>query len=121
VKGFESQWTASERFASTLPEVDGKKPFFVSFTSLTSLAKALAPHIVAQVPEDHREPLKPVFDALDAEAKNGIAAACWRSDSGEQPVRMMLRISMDEIRGVSGIVNAAMSLGTPSAEDDDLD
>lgn len=120
VKGFESQWTAAERFASTLPEADGKKPFFVSFTSLTSFAKALSPHIAAQVPEEHRGSIKPVLDALDAEAKNGIAAACWRSDSGE-PVRVLVRISMDEIRGVGGIVNAVMSLGAPSAEDDDLD
>ena len=124
VKGFESQWSVSERFAATLPEVSGKKPFAVSFMSMSSLLKALVPHALALVPEDQREMIGPALDAFVTESKCGIAAAYWREG---EAVKGLMRISADEIRGIGGMATGIMSMGIMGAfsadgdEDEDGD
>ena len=113
VKGFESQWKIGERFAATLPEAAGRKPFYVYFCSVSSILKAVAPHALAQVPEEQRAAVKPVVDAFAVETKTGIAFMLWRPKEGGS-MRMTLRFSADEIRGVGGMVGAAMMLGGPA-------
>ncbi len=113
VKDFESQWKIGERFAATLPEAAGRKPFYVYFCSVSSILKAVAPHALAQVPEEQRAAMKPVVDAFAVETKTGIAFMLWRPKEGGS-MRMTLRFSADEIRGVGGLVGAAMMLGGPA-------
>jgi hypothetical protein len=110
IKGFESQWTVAERFAATVPEAAAKKPFYVTFGSISSVVKAIVPHLLALVPEEQRAAIKPVADTFAVETKTGIAAMMWRAKA-EDPMRFMMRISADEIRGIGGIINAAMSMG----------
>ena len=125
VKGFESQWKIGERFAATLPEAAGRKPFYVYFCSVSSILKAIAPHALAQVPEEQRAAMKPVVDTFAVETKTGIAGMMWRPKEGGS-MRLTLRLSADEIRGVGGIIGAAMSFssalnagGAADAEEDD--
>ncbi len=126
IKGFKSQWSAAERFAATLPEASAKNPFYVSFISVSSIIKAIVPHILAQVPEEQREAMKPVVAAFAVEQKRGLASAAWRE--GES-VKMLLRLSADEIRGLGGIFTGVLSMGLmdafgggcDDADDDDKD
>ena len=125
IKGFASQWTVGERFAATLPEAAGKKPFWVYFCSISSFIKAVAPHLLALVPEEQRAAMKPVVDTFAVETKTGIAGMMWRPKEGGS-MRLTLRLSADEIRGVGGIVGAAMSFssalnaaGASDADEDD--
>ena len=125
IKGFASQWKVGERFAATLPEAAGKKPFWVYFCSISSFIKAVAPHLLALVPEEQRTAMKPVVDTFAVETKTGIAGMAWRPKEGGS-MRLTLRLSADEIRSVGGIVGAAMSFssalnagGAADAEEDD--
>ena len=125
IKGFASQWTVGERFAATLPEAADKKPFWVYFCSISSFIKAVAPHLLALVPEEQRAAMKPVVDTFAVETKTGIAGMMWRPKEGGS-MRLTLRLSADEIRGVGGIVGAAMSFssalnaaGASDADEDD--
>ena len=125
IKGFASQWKVGERFAATLPEAAGKKPFWVYFCSISSFIKAVAPHLLALVPEEQRAAMKPVVDTFAVETKTGIAGMMWRPKEGGS-MRLTLRLSADEIRGVGGIVGAAMSFssalnaaGASDADEDD--
>ena len=125
VKGFEPQWTAAERFAATIPDSASKKPFYVSFSSVSSILKAAVPHMTALVPEEQREGMKPVIDTIATEVKPGIATIAWRPKEGDA-MRFMLRISADEIRTVGGICSSAMMFcnaggGGCGSDDDDGD
>lgn len=112
VKGFESQWTLAERFAATLPEVTSKKPFYVGFFSFSSLLKSMVPHMLTLVPEEQREAMKPFFDSFAVEQKCALASAYWRE--GDE-IKMIARISADEIRGLGGIFTGVMSMGLMNA------
>ena len=123
MKGFESQWTVAERFAATIPDAASKNPFYVSFSSISSVLKATAPHVTALVPEEQREGMKPVIDAFAVEAKPGIAMIGWRPKDGDT-MRFMFRIAADEVRTVGGIFSYAMMFcnadgGECESDDDD--
>ncbi len=115
IKGFKSQWSASERFAATLPEASAKKPFYVSFCSLSSVLKAIVPHILAKLPEEQRAAMGAVLAAFVVEQKRGLAFAAWREG---EAVKMLLRVSADEIRGFGGIVTGVLSMGLMNAFED---
>jgi len=106
VKGFESQWTVAERFAATLPEIASKKPFYIGFTSLSSLLKSMVPHAIALVPEEQRDAMKPVFESFAVEQKCGLASAYWR-EGGD--VKAILRVSSDEVRSFGGIAAGVLA------------
>lgn len=112
VRGFESAWPVSERFAATLPEATALKPCEVKFISITSLFKALVPVIVEKMPEERRAAMGPALAAMVVESKGGIASAAW---SDADSFFYMVRISADEIRGVGNIFNAAVVLMTQGA------
>lgn len=124
IKGFAPQWSVAERFAATLPEAATKKPYSVSFCSLSSILKAVATEAIAVVPEEQRPMMKPVLDQLGTETKNGCACMLWRQDDAH---RIFFRISADECKGFGGLFSAAMMLsmqgGTEidSSDDDDDD
>lgn len=107
IKGFESQWTVQERFDATIPEAAGKKPYCATFMSLTSVLKALTPHIVKMLPEEQRATLAPALSAMVVEAKAGIASASWREGEIYSGV---FRISADELRSIGGLVNMLVPL-----------
>lgn len=112
VKGFESQWTLAERFSATLPEVASKKPFYVGFFSFSSLLKSMVPHLLGLVPEEQREAMKPFFDSFAVEQKCALASAYWRE--GDE-IKIIARVSSDEIRGLGGILTGVMSMGLMNA------
>ena len=117
MKGFEPQWTVSERFAATIPDAAAKKPFYASFSSISSVLKACVPHVLTLVPEEQREGMKPVIDAFAVEAKPGLAMIAWRPKEGDA-MRFMFRVSADEIRTVGGVfTSATMFCGSDGEED----
>lgn len=109
IKGFESAWPASERFATTLPEAAALKPYEVRFVSVTSLFKALVPVLVSKMPEESRAAMGSALATMAVESKGGIASAAW---SDTDSFFNMVRISADEIRGVGNLFNAAIVLMT---------
>ena len=112
VKGFNPKRPIAERFAATLPEAAGGKPFCVGFFSVSSFLKSLVPHLVALIPEAQRKEMGPMLDALAVEFKCGIASAYSRE--GDE-IKALTRISADEIRGIGGIANGVMSMGLMNA------
>jgi len=125
IKGFASEWTAAERFAATLPEASGKRPFAVSFMSVSSIVKASVAQALKLVPEERREALKPFADQVAVESKCGIASMCWMQNGAQ---RFFLRVSADEFRCLGGFFSAAMMFGlggnapaAPAATDDNED
>ena len=117
-KGFKSQWTASDRFSATLPEAASKKPFYVGFYSVSSLIKELFPRALELVEGDQRDVVKNVLAPFAAEQKRGIAFTSWREGD---VIRMLGRVSADEIRGLGGFVAAVPALFSTMASDDDDD
>ena len=118
IKGFTPQWPIAERFAATLPEAASKKPYAVSFFSLSSALKAGAGEAVAAMPEEQRTMMKPVLDQLSTETKGGCASMLWRQDDVH---RMFFRISADECKCLGGIVMSAMMFSTEGDSCDDED
>ena len=118
VKGFTPQWPIAERFAATLPEAASKKPYAVSFFSLSSTFKAVAGEASAAMPEEQRAMMKPVLDQLATETKGGCASMLWRQDDVH---RMFFRISADECKCLGGIAMSAMMFGMEGDSCDDED
>ena len=108
VKGFVPQWPVAERFAATLPEAASKKPYAVSFFSVSSIVKALAAESSAFIPEGQRAMMKPVIDQLAVETKCGCATMFWRQGDAQ---RVFFRISADECRIFGSLFTAAMMFG----------
>ena len=105
LKGVTLPTTAAARFAKIMPEAAAKKPYLVEMVSFYALVKTLAPKLVAFVPEDQRQVLKPMIDALPAASEGGVAVAGWRT---KDVVEGLFRISPDEVKGLSALVNAGM-------------
>ena len=122
VKGFVPLWPVAERFAATLPEAATKKPYAVSFFSISSMLKAVAGESAAFVPEEQRAMMKPVLDQLAAETKGGCACMFWRQGDVH---RVFFRVSADECRCLGSFAMAAMMFGMEgdslSVEDEDDD
>lgn len=123
VKGFVPQWPVAERFAATLPEAATKKPYAVSFFSISSMLKAVAGESAAFVPEEQRAMMKPVLDQLAAETKGGCACMFWRQGDVH---RVFFRVSADECRCLGSFAMAAMMFGMegdslPVEDEDDDD
>ena len=110
IKGFTSEWTASERFAATLPEAAKREPFSVGFFSVSSIVKAVILSSIKALPEDQRALIKPAVEQFAAESKRGVASMCWTQKDQQAAKRFFLRISSDEIRAVGGFVTAAMQM-----------
>lgn len=105
LKGVTLPTTAAARFAKIMPEAAAKKPYLVEMVSFYALVKTLAPKLVAFAPEDQRQVLKPMIDALPAASEGGVAVAGWRT---KDVVEGLFRISPDEVKGLSALVNAGM-------------
>ena len=115
-KGFKSQWTASDRFSATLPEAASKKPFYVGFYSVSSLVKEMFPRALELVEENQRDVVKTALAPYAAEQKRGIAFTTWREGD---VIRMLGRVSADEIRGLGGLVAAIPAVCNTLESDDD--
>ncbi len=130
LKGASSAETVAARFAATLPEAATLKPYAVAFLSYYSLVKGLAPQIVAVLPAELQNQVKPLLQTLPAEGKCGVASCSYRK--GDAHVQLT-RLSADELKGLGAVINAgigyAMSASMKGAdleddeddEDDDLD
>lgn len=105
LKGEKFAKTASERFAAVLPEAAAKKPYLVEMISFYAFVKALAPKLVAFMPEEQRPVLKPMIDTLPPAGDGGIAVVGWRE---KDLISGLVRVSPDEFRGISAIVNVGM-------------
>lgn len=126
LKGYEGAFTPAERFAATLPEVANKSLCSQSVGSYYSVAKAVAPVVIAQIDGMKDDPqLKTLLAGLPPEAKGAVAQAVWMKDS--TTCEFVARISADEIRSFglasSSVMAYAMTaaMGGASVSDDDDD
>ena len=117
-KGFKSQWTASDRFSATLPEAALKKPFYVGFYSVSSQVKEMVPRALELVEVNQRDVVKTILAPYAAEQKRGIAFTTWREGD---VIRMLVRVSADEIRGLGGLVAAIPAVCNTLECDKDAD
>lgn len=124
LKGETFATSAAERFAKILPEAAAKKPYAVQMLSLYALARKLAPKAVELADEDERQILKPMLAALPPAGEGGTAVVGWRE---KDVIRGLIRVSPDEIRGISSVVNVGMgffvmrAMSASALEMDDAD
>jgi len=105
--GYTPKFSSSARFAATLPEAKGKKLCSATVLSLSALLQAIVPPMMATLPEKERAEIAPLLAFLPKETAGGIASMGWREN---EEVRMMLRISADELKGISSAVTAVMAM-----------
>lgn len=125
LKGYEGAFTPAERFTATLPEVANKPLCSMSVGSYYSIAKAVAPVVIAQTDGLKDDPqLQILLVGLPPEAKGAVAQAVWMKDP--TTYEFVSRISADEIRSfgmasssVMAYAMASMMKGAPDSNDDD--
>ena len=105
--GYTPKFSAAARFAATLPEAKGKKLCSAGVLSLSALLQATIPPMMAIMPEKERAEMAPMLAFLPKETAGGIATMGWREN---EEIRMMLRISADELKGISSAVTAVMAM-----------
>ena len=105
--GYSPKFSAAARFAATLPEAKGKKLCSAGVLSLSALLQATLPPMMAIMPEKERAEAAPMLAFLPKETAGGIATMGWREN---EEIRMMLRISADELKGISSAVTAVMAM-----------
>ena len=105
--GYSPKFSAAARFAATLPEAKGKKLCSAGVLSLSALLQATLPPMMAIMPEKERAEMAPMLAFLPKETAGGIATVGWREN---EEIRMMLRISADELKGISSAVTAVMAM-----------
>lgn len=126
LKGADTQATPSMRFARVAPEAAAKKPYTVGAASLYAICRTLAPKAAALLPDDERASVQPLLATLPPSGKGGFAAYAWQADDASW--QGVLRVSPDEIKGLSACFNVAagymmmqqmkaMEMETPDEED----
>lgn len=131
IKGHASAFALQDRLEATLPEAAGRKPVQVGFLSLSSLLRAAAPAVIKELSKSDQSAVKMLLSSLPAEGRGGVAWCSWRENSAWKG---LLRISAEEIQGVSTIFsavtaymvssamkNAGEKLGDADDDDDDDD
>ena len=129
LKGYEGAFTPAERFAATLPEVANKPLCSMSVGSYYSIAKAVAPVVIAQTDGLKDDPqLQILLVGLPPEAKGAVAQAVWMKDP--TTYEFVSRISADEIRSFGMASSSVMAYAMASMKkgasdgadaDDDVD
>ena len=114
--GYTPKFSSSARFAATLPEAKGKKLCSATILSLSALLQAIVPPMMATLPEKESAEIAPLLAFLPKETAAGIASMGWREN---EEVRMMLRISADELKGISSAVTAVMAMESAQKEKDE--
>lgn len=120
VKDFKPVADPKTRFEKTLPEVKDKPVIARGFISVYSLLKSLVPVFLANVDANTRASLEPVLKNLPPEGVCGTAYASWRE---KNTWRTLLRVSADELKGLSGCFAAFMAMSMQqslnASEDDE--
>ena len=93
------------RFARVAPEAAAKKPYTVGAASLYAICRTLAPKAAALLPDDERASVQPLLATLPPSGKGGFAAYAWQADDASW--QGVLRVSPDEIKGLSACFNVA--------------
>ena len=112
--GYTPKFSTSARFAATLPEAKGKRRCSAGVLSLSALLQAIVPPVMAIVPEKERAEMAPMLAFLPKETAGGVASMGWREN---EEIRMMLRISADELKGISTAVTAVMAMGAAQKDE----
>ena len=116
IKGYESAVNPAERMASVLPEIAGKRPYYLQIGSLYSLVLAMMPHVLNELDPKERAAFAPVMATLPPPGKGGIGGAVWREKDTH---RILVRFSADEFKSFSAgfaafaAYSAQMSLKQP--------
>ena len=105
LKGADTQATPAMRFARVAPEAAAKKPYTVFVASLYAVCRTLAPKAVALLPAEERASVQPLLAALPPSGQGGFAAYAWQADDASW--QGVLRVSPDEIKGLSACFNVA--------------
>ena len=105
--GYTPKFSPSARFAATLPEAKGKRLCSAGVFSFSALLQAMVPPVMAIVPEKERAEMAPMLAFLPKETAGGVASMGWREN---EDIRMILRISADELKGISSTVTAVMAM-----------
>ncbi len=114
--GYTPKFSPSARFAATLPEAKGKKLCSAAALSLSALLQAIVPPMMETLPEKERAEVAPMLAFLPKETAGGIASMGWREN---EEIGMMLRISADELKGISSAVTAVMAMEATQKEKDE--
>ena len=114
--GYTPKFSAAARFAATLPEAKGKSLCSATALSLSALLQAVVHPLMATLPEKERAEMAPMLAFLPKETAGGIASMGWREN---EEIRMILRISADELKGISSAVTAAMAMASSQKEKDE--
>ena len=114
--GYTPKYSTSARFAATLPEAKGKSLCSATALSLSALLQAVVHPLMATLPEKERAEMAPMLAFLPKETAGGIASMGWREN---EEIRMILRISADELKGISSAVTAAMAMASSQKEKDE--
>jgi len=104
--GFTPKFTAAQRFAATMPEANGKALYQASAFSVSSVIRAVAPAVVASLPEADRASVQPLLALLPQECAGGIAIMCWRDGDS---LRLLYRFSADEMKGLGACSSAVVA------------
>lgn len=112
--GYTPKFSPSARFAATLPEAKGKKLCSAGAFSFSVLLQAIVPPLMTTLPEEERAELAPLMAFLPKETAGGVASMGWREN---EELRGLLRISADELKGISSIVTAVMAMGAAQKDE----
>ena len=112
--GHAPKFSASARFAATLPEAKGKRLCSAGILSFSALLQAVVSPMMAALPEKERAEIAPMLAFLPKETAGGIASMGWREN---EEIRMMLRISADELKGISTAVTAVMAMSAAQKDE----
>lgn len=104
VAGYKPKFSASQRFASVLPEAKGRKLCYASVSSVSALVQAAVSSVLPVLDDRRRAEVAPMVALLPTECIGGLAAADWRE--GDR-LKFIARLSADELRNlVTGFTTA---------------
>lgn len=107
VKGLDTAFTPSARFARIAPEAAAKKPAYVSVVSPYAAVRAFAPKALALLPEEVRAAVGPLVQTLPPDNAGGFVSYTWREND---VLKSVARVSPDEIKGLSSCFALGVSL-----------
>lgn len=117
VKGLAGAFAPAERLAATLPELAGKKPYYVQCGSAYGLLRALLPNLLKLVGDEDAALMAPMVALLPPESVRGVACAAWCEGDSR---RAVMRISPDELKGFASLFTvAAACAATQSGKADE--
>lgn len=97
-KDFKPKYSASQRFASIMPELKGRPLCYASTCSLCAIIQASLQTALAAIDDRQRNEVAPMVSLFPKECEGGFATAYWRD--GDK-VRFLWRASGDELRSVT--------------------